>query len=71
MEQLQMQAAQQVMQQRQSDLQNKIQSNAYAQALAEQEAQVSEFDAFQTFNNDVSNWNVLLSLVTPDNKKVP
>jgi hypothetical protein len=56
MEQLQVQTAQQVMQQRQSDLQNKIQSNAYAQALAEQEAQVSEFDTFQTFNNDVSNF---------------
>jgi hypothetical protein len=56
MEQLQMQTAQQVMQQRQSDLQNKIQSNAYSQALQEQEAQVNEFDAFQTFNNDVSNF---------------
>jgi hypothetical protein len=56
MEQLQVQTAQQVMQQRQSDLQNKIQSNAYAQALAEQEAQVSEFDTFQAFNNDVSNF---------------
>jgi len=56
MEQLQVQTAQQVMQQRQSDLQNKIQSNAYAQALSEQEAQVSEFDTFQTFNNDVSNF---------------
>jgi len=56
MEQLQVQTAQQVMQQRQSDLQNKIQSNAYAQALQEQDAQVSEFDTFQTFNNDVSNF---------------
>ena len=56
MEQLQMQTADQVMRQRQSDLQNKIQSNAYSQALQEQEAQVNEFDAFQTFNNDVSNF---------------
>jgi hypothetical protein len=56
MEQLQVQTADQVMRQRQADLQNKIQSNVYAQALAEQEAQVNEFDAFQTFNNDVSNF---------------
>jgi hypothetical protein len=56
MEQLQVQTADQIMRQRQADLQNKIQSNAYAQALGEQEAQVSEFDAFQTFNNDVSNF---------------
>lgn len=44
------------MRQKQADLQNKIQSNSYAQALQEQDAQVSEFDAFQTFNNDVSNF---------------
>ena len=56
MEQLQVQTADQVMRQRQSDLQNKVQSNAYAQALQEQDAQVSEFDTFQTFNNDVSNF---------------
>ena len=56
MEQLQVQTADQIMRQRQADLQNKIQSNAYAQALQEQEAQVNEFDAFQTFNNDVSNF---------------
>jgi len=56
MEQLQVQTADQVMRQKQADLQNKIQSNAYAQALQEQEAQVSEFDTFQTFNNDVSNF---------------
>lgn len=55
-EQLQVQTADQLMRQRQADLQNKIQSNAYAQALQEQEAQVNEFDAFQTFNNDVSNF---------------
>jgi len=53
MEQMQMNAAQQVMQQRQYDLQNKIQSNAYAQALAEQEAQAAEFDTFQRFNEEV------------------
>jgi hypothetical protein len=56
MEQMQMQAAEQVMRQRQFDLQNKIQSNAYAQALAEQEAQAGEFDAFQTFNEQVANY---------------
>jgi hypothetical protein len=56
MEQLQVQTAEQVMRQKQADLQNKIQSNSYAQALQEQDAQVSEFDAFQTFNNDVSNF---------------
>ena len=56
MEQMQMNAAQQVMQQRQYDLQNKIQSNAYAQALAEQEAQAAEFDTFQKFNEDVGTY---------------
>jgi len=56
MEQLQVQTADQVMRQKQADLQNKIQSNSYAQALQEQDAQVSEFDTFQTFNNDVSNF---------------
>ncbi len=53
MEQMQMNAAQQVMQQRQYDLQNKIQSNAYAQALAEQEFQAAEYDTFQRFNEEV------------------
>jgi len=53
MEQMQMNAAQQVMQQRQYDLQNKIQSNAYAQALAEQEFQAAEYDTFQKFNEEV------------------
>lgn len=56
MEQLQMQAADQVMRQRQYDLQNKIQSNAYAQALAEQEAQANEFDTFQNFNQQVADF---------------
>lgn len=53
MEQMQMNAAEQVMRQRQFDLQNKIQSNAYAQALAEQEAQAAEYDTFQKFNEEV------------------
>jgi len=53
MEQIQMQAADQVMRQRQYDLQNKIQSNAYAQALAEQEAQAAEYDTFQKLLEDV------------------
>jgi hypothetical protein len=56
MEQFQLQSADQVMRQRQADLQNKIQSNAYGQALQEQDAQVAEFDTFQTFNNEVSNF---------------
>jgi hypothetical protein len=56
MEQMQMNAAQQVMQQRQYDLQNKIQSNAYAQALAEQEAQAAEYDTFQKFNEEVGTY---------------
>ena len=56
MEQLQMQAADQVMRQRQYDLQNKIQSNAYAQALDEQANQAAEFDAFQKFNEDVGTY---------------
>lgn len=56
MEQMQMQTAEQLMRQRQYDLQNKIQSNAYAQALAEQEAQADEFDTFQRFNEDVGTY---------------
>ena len=56
MEQLQMQAADQVMRQRQYDLQNKIQSNAYAQSLAEQEAQAAEYDTFQAFNQQVADF---------------
>jgi hypothetical protein len=56
MEQMQMNAAQQVMQQRQYDLQNKIQSNAYAQALAEQEFQAAEYDTFQKFNEEVGTY---------------
>ena len=56
MEQFKLQTADQVMQQRQSDLQNKIQSNAYAQAIQEQDAQVNEFESFQTFNNQVSDF---------------
>lgn len=56
MEQLQIQTADQVMRQRQSDLQNKIQSNAYAQALSEQEAQSAEYDTFQKFNEEVGTY---------------
>ena len=44
MEQLQVQTADQLMRQRQADLQNKIQSNAYSQALQEQEAQPPAFE---------------------------
>jgi hypothetical protein len=56
MEQLQMQTADQIMRQRQADLQNKIQSKAYADALAESEAQNLEYDAFQSFNQQVSDF---------------
>jgi hypothetical protein len=56
MEQMQMQTADQLMRQRQYDLQNKIQSNAYAQALNEQEAQAAEYDTFQKFNEDVGTY---------------
>jgi len=56
MEQLQIQTADQIMRQRQADLQNKIQSNAYAQALAEQEAQAAEYDTFQKFNEEVGTY---------------
>jgi hypothetical protein len=56
MEQLQMQTADQIMRQRQADLQNKIQSNAYAQALSEQEAQNAEYDTFQKFNEEVGTY---------------
>ena len=56
MEQLQVQTADQIMRQRQADLQNKIQSNAYAQALSEQEAQSAEYDTFQKFNEEVGTY---------------
>jgi hypothetical protein len=56
MEQFQIQTADQIMRQRQADLQNKIQSNAYAQALAEQEAQAAEYDTFQKFNEEVGTY---------------
>ena len=56
MEQFQQQTADQIMRQRQADLQNKIQSKAYADALAESEAQNLEYDAFQNFNQQVSDF---------------
>jgi len=56
MEQFQMQTADQIMRQRQADLQNKIQSKAYADALAEQEAQAAEYDIFQKFNEDIGTY---------------
>lgn len=56
MEQFQMQTADQLMRQRQYDLQNKIQSKAYADALAESEAQNAEFDTFQTFNDQLASF---------------
>jgi hypothetical protein len=56
MEQFQMQTADQIMRQRQADLQNKIQSKAYADALTESEAQNQEYEAFQNFNQQVSDF---------------
>ena len=56
MEQFQMQTADQIMRQRQYDLQNKIQSKAYSDALAESEAQNQEYEAFQNFNQQVADF---------------
>jgi hypothetical protein len=55
-EQLQLQTAQQVMQQRSADLQNKIQQNAFGEAMKEQEAQDREFGTFQKYNEDVADY---------------
>lgn len=65
MEQLQLQTADQLMRQKQADLQNRIQSNAFAQALQEQTNQENEFDAFQSFNQGVSDF---LNSTTPGAK---
>jgi len=56
MEQFNLQLADQQMRKRQSDLQNKIQSKAYADALTESEAQNAEYDTFQNFNQQVSDF---------------
>lgn len=56
MDQFQVNAAESVLRQQQMDLQNKIQQTAYAQALEEQKAQVDEFDQFQKFNTQVSDY---------------
>ena len=56
MDQLQLQTAQQVMQQRSADLQNKIQQNAFGEAMKEQEAQDREFGTFQKYNEDVADY---------------
>ena len=56
MEQLQVQTAESLLQRQGMELQNKIRSNAFAQALDEQSAQNSEYDTFQTFNNQVSDF---------------
>lgn len=55
-EQLQLQTAQQLMQQKSADLQNKIQQNSFGQALKEQEAQDKEFGTFQKYNEDVADY---------------
>jgi hypothetical protein len=56
MEQFQLQAADQVMRQRQYDLQNQIQSKALSDALEESEAQANEFKAFSQLGKDVSDY---------------
>lgn len=56
MEQFQLQAADQVMRQRQADLQNQIQSKALSDALEESEAQQAEFGAFSQLGKDVSDY---------------
>lgn len=56
MDQLQLQTADQVMRQRQSDLQNKIQQNALGDAMKEQQAQIDEFDTFSSVGKQVSDY---------------
>lgn len=55
-QQLQMQVGEQVMRQRQYELQNKIQETALAQSLREQEAMNTEFDQFNQFNQQVTDF---------------
>lgn len=55
-QQLQMQAGEQLMRQRQIELQSRIQENALAQSLREQEAMNTEFDAFNQFNQQVADF---------------
>lgn len=55
-QQLQMQVGEQVMRQRQYELQNKIQETALAQSLREQDAMNTEFDQFNQFNQQVSDF---------------
>jgi hypothetical protein len=56
MEQLQVQTAESLLQRQGMELQNKIRSNAYAQALDEQANQAAEYDTFQKFNEDVGTY---------------
>jgi len=49
-------AARSIIDTRGAELQNKIQENAYAQALSEQEAQTAEYDTFQKFNENVGTY---------------
>ena len=53
---LQMQAGEQLMRQRQYELQSRIQENALSQSLREQEAMNTEFDAFNQFNQQVADF---------------
>jgi len=56
-EQLQLQTAQQVMQQRSADLQNKIQQNAFGQSLKEQETFAVDLPKIQKWQSDYVQWN--------------
>ena len=55
-QQLQMQVGEQVMRQRQYELQSKVQENALAQSLREQESMNTEFDTFNQFNQQVADF---------------
>jgi len=56
-EQLQLQTAQQVMQQKSADLQNKIHENALGQSLKEQETFAVDLPKIQKWQSDYVQWN--------------
>jgi hypothetical protein len=56
MDQLQLQTAQQLMQQKSADLQNKIHENALGEALGERQAQIDEFNTFSSVGKQVSDY---------------
>ena len=57
MEQLQLQTAQQVMQQKSADIQNKIHENALGQSLKEQETFAVDLPKIQKWQSDYVQWN--------------